>query len=107
MPLTQNHIEHLKDLLERGEITAEQANVEKVKMARVQLVTGRVPADVRRALNAAVRRGELAHWKKDGKKPEVYFHPNFDYLAKEARSKHERNTISAIAGVMAKPVLDA
>jgi len=48
MRLTQNQIEHLQDLLERGEITADQASVEKVKMARVQLVTCRIPAQVRK-----------------------------------------------------------
>ena len=107
MRLTQNHIEHLQDLLERGEITAEQANVEKVRMARVQLVTGKLPAQIRKTLNAAVKRGELGHWKKDGRKPEVYFHPAFDYMARKARGEHERNTLNALAGVVVRPVLDA
>jgi hypothetical protein len=53
MKLTQNQVEQPQDLLERGEITSDQANVEKVKMARVQLVTGRMPMHVRKALNAA------------------------------------------------------
>jgi saccharopine dehydrogenase-like NADP-dependent oxidoreductase len=103
MKLTQNHIEHLQDLLERGEITADQANVEKVKMARVQVVTGRLPAQVRKALNNAVKCGELCHSKKNGKKPEVYYHPNFEYLAKQAQREHEQATLKALAGVMARP----
>lgn len=99
MKFTQNQLEHLQDLLQRGEITADQANVEKVKMARVQLVTGKVPMQVRKALNAAVKIGELGHFKKDGRKPEAYFHPSFEYLAKEARGNHERETLNALLRV--------
>ena len=54
-----------------GEMTADQANVEKVRMARVMVVT-KLPADVRRALNNAVKTGTLCHKKKDRLKPEVY-----------------------------------
>ena len=97
MKLTQNHIEHLQDLMERGEITADQANVEMVKMGRVRLVTGKLPAKVRKALNNAVKAGELGHLKKEGKKPEAYFHPTFDYLAKQARRNYEIKTIRSLA----------
>lgn len=102
MKLTQNHIEHLADSLQRGIITADEANVEKVRISRVQLVTGRLPAPVRKALNGAVRRGYLCRWKRDGHKPEVYFHPSFDYLAREARSRHERKVLASLTGVYAK-----
>jgi hypothetical protein len=40
--LKQNHLEHLVDMVQRGEMTADQANVEKVKMARVQKEADRV-----------------------------------------------------------------
>lgn len=95
---TQNHLEHLKDQMEKGELTADQANVAKVKMARFQLVT-KLPMSVRKALNAAVKTGELKRFAKDGHKPEVYFHPNFEYLARQARNEHERNVIKALIGV--------
>lgn len=103
MDLKQNDLEHLQNMLQRGEMTAEQANVEKVKMKRVQLVTCRMPQQVRAALNAAVKRGELGHMKKDGHKPEAYFHPTFEYLAKQERSEHAHNTLKALAGVIARP----
>lgn len=99
MRLKQNHIEHLQDLLQRGEITAEQANVEKVKMARVQLVVGRLPSDVRKALNAGVKRGELGYMKKDGHKPEAYFHPNFEHLAIGDRNQKARAVANAVGGI--------
>ncbi|MCL2563117.1 MAG: hypothetical protein FWE08_03680 [Oscillospiraceae bacterium] len=72
--ISQNDMEYLQDMVDRGEMTAAQANVEKIRMARV-LVVKKLPADVLSALNAAVKIGELCHKKKDGQKPEVYYHP--------------------------------
>lgn len=103
MQLNQNDREYLMDSARNGDLTADQANVEMVKMQRVRLVTGRVPAQVRKALNAAVKCGELGHMKKDGHKPEAYYHPTFDYLAREERAKHERSVFDALAGVVARP----
>ena len=94
----QNDIENLIDLFQRGIITADQANVEKVRMKRVQVVT-KLPADVRKALNAAVKSGELSHKKRDGKKPEVYYHPSFEHLANAERSRVEMETLKAIASI--------
>lgn len=98
MKLNQNDFEHLKDKLNLGEMTAAEANVQKVRMQRVLLVS-RLPADVRRALNEAVKRGDLGHMKKDGHKPEAYFHPTFDYLARQERSAHERSVLRALSAV--------
>lgn len=100
MELKQNDRERLRDLVQRGELTADQANVQKVLWQRVLLVTSRVPADVRKALNAAVQRGELGHMKKEGHKPEAFFHPSFDYLARSERNEHERSVSRAVAGVV-------
>ncbi|WP_250439368.1 hypothetical protein [Delftia tsuruhatensis] len=98
MKLNQNDFEHLKDKLSLGEMTAAEANVQKVRMQRVLLVS-RLPGDVRRALNAAVKRGDLGHMKKDGHKPEAYFHPTFDYLARQERYAHECSVIRAMSAV--------
>lgn len=100
--LTQNHIEHLQDQMQQGKLTAAQANVEMVLAARVKLVTCRIPQDVRKALNEAVKAGKLAHIAKSGKKPEAYYHPDFEYLMKGDRAEHERetnNTLLAFAAV--------
>jgi hypothetical protein len=101
--LAQNDLEWLKDMLQRGEITADQANVEKVRMMRVQVVTTRIPAQTRTALNAAVKSGELCHKKKEGRKPEVYYHPNFEHFANDERNQAERQMLEALAGVVARP----
>lgn len=99
--LTQNDMEWLRDMVQRGEMTAERANVEKVLMARVMVVKS-LPAQVRAALNAAVKTGELCHKRKDGRKPEVYYHPNFEYLANEERNRVEKQMLEALTGVMAR-----
>lgn len=100
--IAQNDMEHLLDLVNRGEITADQANVQKVRMARV-VVVSKLPADVRKSLNAAVKSGELCHKKKDGRKPEVYYHPNFEHLANEERNQAEKEMLIALAGVLSRP----
>lgn len=94
--LNQNDLEHLQDLLERGEITADEANVEMVRTARVRIVTNSMPKQVRKALNDAVKSGKLGHYKKDRNKPEAYFHPSFDYLARSERNRIEQETIQAL-----------
>ena len=103
MNLSQNNFERIKDLQSRGVITLDQAHVMMARARRVTLVTARIPAYVRRALNAAVKTGELGHFKKDGHKPETYFHPTFDYLAHSERAEHERSIFRALAGVVARP----
>lgn len=96
MELKQNDLEHLQNMMAQGKMTADQANVEKVKMQRVHLVTSKIMAKVRKALNEAVKKGELCHLKKDGKKPEAYYHPEFEYLAKQERGDHEQRHILAL-----------
>jgi hypothetical protein len=97
--LNQNDFEYIKDLMARGNMTADQANVEMVKMARVRVIIGSMPASVRKALNIAVKTGELNHKVKSGKKPEVYYHPNFEHLANGERSRIERETLNALLSV--------
>ena len=100
--ISQNDMEYLKDMVERGEMTVDEANVEKVLTQRV-LVVKYLPKSVRATLNAAVRDGKLRHEKKEGRKPEVYYHPNFEYLANAERNRVEREMIAALLGVIAPP----
>lgn len=91
----QNDIDHLKDLMERKQLTAGEANVELVLIQRVRLITNGCPRDVRNALNSAVKNGVLGHKKKVGHKPECYFNPTFEFMADAARSKHEDCVLNA------------
>lgn len=102
MELKQNDFEHIKDLRQRGEITLDQAHVMMVRARRVLLVTSRIPADVRKALNTAVKSGELGHVKKEEHKPEAYYHPTFEYLVAGERNAHARTVLNAVCGVVAR-----
>lgn len=98
---SQNAREYAKDQMQQGKLTAAQANVLMVQIEGVRIISGKVPADVRRALNAAVKAGELGHMKKDGLKPEVYFHKNGRARAIEERNRVFRSSIDALKGVFA------
>ncbi|MGD8707049.1 MAG: hypothetical protein PVI88_00010 [Nitrosopumilaceae archaeon] len=99
MDLKQNDFEYLQNQIQQGKMTPDEANIEIIRMQRVLLVTGKIPAEVRKALNNAVKTGYLFHLKKDGNKPEVYFHPNFDYLAKQERYEHELKVLNSLKSV--------
>ena len=93
-------LDTVKDLIERGKITTAQGNVLMVQMEGVRLIVNTVPRDVRAALNAAVKAGELGHLKKDGHKPEAYFHKNALDRAKEERGRVERSILGASRTVL-------
>lgn len=99
MNLNQNDLEYIMDMMQQGKLTVDEANVEKVRMMRVQLVTAKIPAAVRRALNEAVKSGYLAHMPKKQNKPEAYYHPAFEYLAKQERRSHEISVLNALKSI--------
>ncbi len=101
MRSNKNIIDHVTDQMQQGKLSAAEANVLMVQMEGVRLITGRVMADVRKALNAAVKSGELGHIKKDGLKPEAYHHKNGRSRALEARNEHARNINAALINVCA------
>lgn len=92
-------IESIIERRRQGEITVAQANVAMVRAERFRVISGRVPAEVRKALNDAVKSGELGRLPKDGFKPETYFHPEFEYLARGERASIECRAKSALAKV--------
>lgn len=102
MIVSQNEIEYLKDMVDRGEISAGEANVEFVLSARVKIVKSKIPKDVRVALDGAVKEGKLLHMKKEGLFPECYCHPGFDYLAIYERKKEAEKKINALSSVVVK-----
>lgn len=99
MQISQNDMEHLKDLLQQGKITADEANIRKVEAERVLLCVETIPSSVRKALNSAVKAGRLGHKKRDGSKPEVFYKVGFEHLANAERNDHERYILKAISGV--------
>lgn len=96
----QTALEIAQNKMQIGEITADQANVLAVQIAGVRLISNSIPAQVRKALNAAVKAGELGHIKKDGLKPEAYHHKNARARALDARDEVFRNSVQAIKGIV-------
>jgi hypothetical protein len=82
-----------------GEITVDQANVLAVQIAGVRLITAGIPASVRKALNAAVKEGELGHIKKEGLRPEAYHHINGRARALDERDRVFRSTLAAVSKI--------
>ena len=99
MQINQNDMEHIKDMMQQGKMTADEANIFKVETQRVFLCVGTIPASVRKALNAGVKSGRLEHKKMDGRKPEVFYKKGFEHIANSERNQYERDCVKAIAGV--------
>lgn len=97
----QNDALSVQDQLQRGLINVDQANVLLVQCQGVRVVSGKLPAQVRKALNAAVKAGELGHIKKDGLRPEVYHHKNARAKALDEQSRIARESIELIAKIIA------
>lgn len=97
--MSASDVESVMDEFRRGLISAAEANVQMVRCEGVRLIAGRVGRDVRAALNAAVREGRLGHLKKDGLKPEAYFHPNSEANARDQRNQKQARAYAAIARI--------
>jgi hypothetical protein len=82
-------------------------NVEQILCQATRVVRGRIPASVRKELAAAVKAGALGHLKRDGLKPEIFFHPDHKNGAIERQRREAEYSVSCIAKVIAHPLADA
>jgi len=78
-------------------------NVQNILVSATRVIRGKVPAQVRSDLRAAVKAGVLGHLKKDGLKPEVFYHPDHKHGAIELQRREAEYAIGCIASVMASP----
>lgn len=88
----------------RTDIDSQTRNVQLIMREGFRLV-GRMPAEVRKELRAAVKTGVLGHIKKDGLLPEAFFwniHPHC-YSVLEARKREALHGVKSIASVMVSP----
>jgi len=76
-------------------------NVANILAHGSRTITSRIPAQVRRELAEAVRDGVLGHMKKDGLKPEIFFHPRHRASAVEVREREVAYAIACVAKVCA------
>lgn len=78
-------------------------NVSNILASGSRVIRGRVPAQVRKELRAAVKAGVICHLPKDGLKPEVYFHPGRRVSVNDMREREALYAVKCIAGVVASP----
>ncbi|MCW7544865.1 hypothetical protein N7I30_13740 [Aurantimonas litoralis] len=78
-------------------------NVQNILCQGSRVIHGRIPAAVRKELAAAVKAGALGRLKKDGLRPEIFFHPDHKHGARERQDREAAYAVSCIANVMAGP----
>lgn len=78
-------------------------NVDLIRAQASRVIKGRIPAQVRKELMAAVKDGHLGRLKKDGLKPEIFYHPDHKNGAIERQKAEALYAVQCIAGVMASP----
>ncbi|HEY8343347.1 MAG TPA: hypothetical protein VIK75_10215 [Calditerricola sp.] len=76
-------------------------NVESILAQGTRVVRGRIPRQVRNELMTAVKAGVLGRLKKDGLKPEIFFHPDHKNGAIERQRREAEYAIGCIAKVIA------
>lgn len=80
-------------------------NVEQILVSATRVIRGKIPAQVRKELREAVKAGVLGHLKKDGLKPEIFYHPDHKHGAIERQKREAEYSVGCIASVIAvKPV---
>lgn len=78
-------------------------NVDQIRAQATRVVRGRVPSAVRKELMDAVRSGALGHLKKDGLKPEIFFHPDHAHGARERQIREASYAAGLVARALAGP----
>lgn len=75
-------------------------NVQNILLQATRVVTARIPAQVRKELMSAVKAAVLGHLKKDGIKPEIFFHPDHRHGAIERQKREAEYAAQCIAKVV-------
>lgn len=78
-------------------------NVMQIRCQATRVIRGTIPQQVRRELMAAVKVGGLGRLKKDGLKPEIFFHPDHFHGAVERQKTEALYSVNCIASVMVSP----
>jgi hypothetical protein len=78
-------------------------NVDAIRAQATKVVRGRIPQAVRRELMDGVKAGHLGRLKKDGLKPEIFYHPDHKHGAVDRQKSEALYAARCIAGVIASP----
>src|SRR4051812_13993867 len=76
-------------------------NVAQILVQATRVVRGTIPRAVRNELMAAVKAGVLGRLKKDGLKPEIFYHPDHKNGAIDRQKAEAIYAVSCIAKVVA------
>ena len=93
----QEALQYAKGMIDGG-MSAADANIELVRMMGVKVCSG-LDRATRSALMAGVKDGRIGRLAKDGAKPEVFFHPNAVWSAKEFRNRATSEALRALLAV--------
>lgn len=74
-------------------------NVQQILLQASRVIRGRIPAQVRAELRAAVKAGVLGHLKRDGLKPEIFYHPDHKHGAVRRQADEAAYAVGCIAKV--------
>lgn len=80
-------------------------NVAAILVGASRVVRGRIPAQVRKELAAAVKAGVLGRLPKNGLLPEVFYSPDHKHGAVARQKSEAEYAIGCIATVVAGPAL--
>lgn len=78
-------------------------NVQQILIQATRVIRGKIPAQVRKELMAAVKAKVLGRLPKDGLKPEIFFHPDHKHGAVDRQKSEAAYSVGCIATVMAGP----
>lgn len=81
-------------------------NVSDILFRGTRVIKSPVPRSVRNELMLAVKDGVLGHLKKEGLKPEIFFHPAHKNGATELQQKEAVYSINLIAKVTCPTIVD-
>jgi hypothetical protein len=89
-----------REVSSHGYTDAYGPNVSRVLTQATRVIRGPIPAQVRAELRAAVKAGVLGHLKRDGLKPEVFFHPSHKNGAIERQKREAEYSVGCIEKVV-------
>jgi hypothetical protein len=81
-------------------------NVQNILIQSTRVIRGTIPQQVRRELMTAVKAGALGRLKKDGLKPEIFFHPDHKNGAIERQQREAEYSVKCIASVIQPDSID-
>lgn len=87
-------------MIDALELHRTMPNVEQIRFQATKVVQGRIPQQVRAELMRGVKLGLLGRLKKDGLKPEIFFHPDHKNGAIERQKREAAYSAGCIAKVV-------